>query len=370
VAVGVFSAFVVGTLDRGEARAATEIVGGDARVEARSGAQLPEGLSIDEVAGVELTAVAARTDGSLIGSGRISAAVDVVALEVPAWLDVVDGRALDATVPADLAAPPLLDAGTATSPAAAIIGTETARRLGLALGDVAVLTVGGRSISVRVLETRGQFPGLGPVGEAVIVDLAAARLALQDDPLPARLAFVRMTAGAEPGLEAEVGRYGAVVALELRDEVLGNLRASPLVGAIRTGFGAAVLIALLYAVVVVAVATRQAVLARRRELAVLHALGLAPRSVVRLLAVEVGPLVVAALATGLGMGLVIALLVVPSLALGQLVHLAGPALLAGDPAVLLALGVAPAAGAAVAVAIGAHGIGRTDLADATRAVDA
>jgi putative ABC transport system permease protein len=222
---------------------------------------------------------------------------------------------------------------------------------------------------VRVLETREQFPGLGPVGEAVIVDLAAARVALPDDPLPARLVYVRMTAAAKPGLEAEVGRYGAVVALELRDEVLGELRASPLVGAIRAGFGAAVLISLLYAVVVVAMATRQAVVARRRELAVLHALGLAPRSVVRLLAVEVAPLVVAALATGIGMGLVIAWLVVPSLALGNLVHLAGPAVLAGDLSVLVALGVAPAAGAVVAVAIGAHGIGHADLATATRAVD-
>jgi putative ABC transport system permease protein len=369
VAVGVFSAFVVGTLDRGEARAASEVVGADARVEGRGGAQLPEALHLGEIVGVERTAVAARTEGSLIGAGKISASVDLVALEVPAWLDVVEGRALDVTVPAGLAAPPLLDAGNATSPVAAIVGTETAGRLGLAPGDVALLTVGGRSVTVRALEMRAQFPGLGPVGEAVIVDLAAARVALPDNPLPARLVFVRAPAVAKPAVEAEVARYGAVVALELRDDVLDELRASPLVGAIRIGFGVAVLISLLYALAVVAVATRQAVLARRRELAVLHALGLAPRSVVRLLAVEVGPLVVAALATGIGMGLVIAWLVVPNLALGQLVHLASPAVLAGEPLVLLALGIAPAAGAAVAVAIGAYGIEHTDLADATRAVD-
>jgi hypothetical protein len=63
------------------------------------------------------------------------------------------------------------------------------------------------------------------------------------------------------------------------------------------------------------------------------------------------------------------LVVVPDLDLEGLVGLARPAEIAGDPPVLLALVATPAAAALVAVAIGARGAGRADLADATRAVD-
>jgi putative ABC transport system permease protein len=369
VAIGIFSALVVGTLGRAEARAATEAVGADFRIEGRAGEQLPATLALGEVPEVEATAVAARTRGSLIGAGRIPAAVDVVALEVAAWLDVVEGRELDTSMLAALASPPLLDAGSPEHPVAALVGAETAGRLGLAPGQVGLLTVGGHTVSVRAVETRAHFPGLGSVGESVIVDLAAARQALPDVLLDPGLAFVRAPATAAPGLEAAVGRFGASVTLASRAEVLAGLRGSPLAGAISTGFAVALLVALLYAIAVVAIATRQAVAARRREMAVLHALGLARHRLLGLLVVEVGPLVITALVAGIGLGLLTAVLVVPDLALGRLLGLAGPARLAGDPLVLLVLVAAPVAGAAVAVAIGARGVGRANLADATRAVD-
>jgi hypothetical protein len=202
-----------------------------------------------------------------------------------------------------------------------------------------------------------------------VFDLAAARAALPDVVLDPAIAFVRAPATAGPGLRAAVDRFGVTLTLASREDVLAALRASPLVGAIRTGFGAAVLVALLYAVAVVALATRQAALARRREMAVLHGLGLAPRSLGRLLAVEVAPLVVTSLAAGVALGLLIAWLVVPDLALERLVGLDGPARLAGDPLILLVVGGAPLVGAVVAVAIGARGAGQAGLADATRALD-
>ncbi len=369
VAVCVFSALVVGTLGRAEARAAAEAVGADFRVEGRAGAQLPQTLDIAGVPGVEATAVAARTDGSLIGAGLVAASVDVVALDVPGWLAVVAGRALDASVPPELVAPPLVEAGAPGSPVAAIVGAETLARLGLAPGQVGSLTVGGRPISVRAVEAGASFPGLGSTGGVVIIDLRAARVAFPDAPLSPSLAFVRAPATAAPGLEAAVGRFGPILVLASREAVLAEVRSAALVGAVRAGFGAAAVICLLYAVAVVAVATRQAVLARWREMAVLHALGLAPRSLGWLLGVEVAPLVITALLAGIGLGFVIALVVVPDLGLGQVVGRVGPAGLALDPLLLVALAAAPAVGAVVAVAIGARGIGRTDLADATRAVD-
>ena len=369
VAVGVFSVLVVGTLDRGEAQAAAERVGADFRVDAQGGARLQQTLNLAGVPGVEGIALAARTDGNLVGAGHIAATVGVLALDTPGWLDVVSGRALDRGVPPELATPPLLDAGTPARPVAAIVGAGTLGRLGVVPGQVAVLTVGGRSISVRPVEARSRFPGLGSLDDVVVIDLAAARVALPDVVLDPAVAFIRAPATAATGLRAAVDRFGVTLALASREEVLEELRASPLVGAIRTGFGAAVLVALLYAVAVVAVATRQAALARRREMAVLHGLGLAPRSLVRLLGVEVAPLVVSSLAAGVGLGLLIAWLVVPGLALDRLVDPGGPVHLAADPVLLLAVAGAPLVGAVAAVVIGARGAGRTRLADATRAVD-
>ncbi len=369
VAVGVFSTLVVGTLGQGEARAGGEAVGADFRVEGRAGALLPQTLDVGAVAGVERTAAAARTDGTLIGTGRVPAAVDVVALDAPGWLDVGAGRAVTTTVPPELTAAPLVDAGAPDSPVAAIAGPATLARLGLARGQVGTLTVRGNDVSVRIADVKPEFPGLGSLDGVVLLDLAAARVALPDVPLEPSLLFVRAPATAAPGLEAAVERFAGTVALASRDEVLAGIRASALVGAVRTGFGVAVAIALLYAVAVVAVATRQAVLARRRELAVLHALGMPARSLSRLLGVEVAPLVATSIVAGLGLGLAMGLLVVPDLDLAGLVGLAGPAEIAGDPLMLLALLATPAAAAFVAVAIGARGIGRADVADATRAVD-
>lgn len=369
VAVAVFSALVVGSVDRAEARAAAEAVGADYRVEGRAGERLPAGLEVAGVPGVGATASAVRTGATLIGTGKIPAQVRLTAVDVPGWLAVADGLALDPGLPPALSAVPLVDAGSEASPLPAIVDGATLARLGLAPGGVGQLTVGPRTAWIRVEAARDRVPGLGDIDAGVVVDLAAARVALPDLPAEPSLVFVRAPGSAAPGLRAAVDRYGALVALSSREAVLAGTRGQPLVGAVRTGFGLATAVAIVYALAVVALAARQAAVARRRELAVLQAIGASPRSLLGLLALELVPLVATALIAGLGLGLLIAALVVPELDVGRLVGLEGTASLAGEPGVLLAVAAAPVLGAVAALAIGASAARRVDLAAATRAVE-
>lgn len=369
VATGVFAALAVGTLDHATDRAAAERVGADFRVEQRSAGSLPGGLDLASIPGVEATATAGRADGRLAGTGRVSLPVDVVVLDVPAWIDVAGRLPLAGAVPAGLAGLPPVDAGSAASPVEALVGAATLERLGLAPGAVGQLTVGDRTATVRIAGTPEVIPGLGAADELVVLDRAAADAALPGVAPDPWAVFLRAPPAASGGLAAEVGRFAPEVTLVSREDALVELRAAPLAQAIRAGFGVALAVALLYAVAVVALASRRAIGARRRELAVLRVLGLPPRGLAGLLALELAPLVVAALVAGAGLGVVIAALVLPDLAVARLVGLGGAATLAGDPALLLLLAAAPVLGAAAAILVGARGIRRGDLADATRAVE-
>lgn len=369
VATGVFSVLVVGTLDGATGRAAAERVGADVRVEQRTGRSLPAGLDIAGVPGVERTATATRADGRLVGEGRISLPVDLVVLDVPAWLDVVAGLPLGDAVPGSLVAPPLLDAGSPASPVEAVVGAATAERLGLGPGGVGRLTVDGTTVSVRVAATARELAGLGSADEVVLVDRAAADVALPDLGAAPGVVFLRAPATAVAGIAAEVDRFAPDVLLASRDAVLAELRAVPLAEAIRTGFGVALAVALAYAGAIVVLAARRSAGDRRRELAVLRAVGLPARRLAGLLALEVAPLVVAALVAGAAIGAIIAGLVVPQLWLARLVGLEGGAALTGDVPVLVALVAVPVLAAAAAIAAVSRGARRDDLAGATRAVE-
>jgi putative ABC transport system permease protein len=299
----------------------------------------------------------------------VSLPVDVVVVDVPAWLEVAANLPLAGAVPAGLAGLPPADAGDPASPVEALVGAATLARLGLAPGGVGQLTVGDRTATVRVAGTPEVIPGLGAADEIVVLDRAAADAALPGIGANPWAVFLRAPGTASEGLAAEVGRYAPEVILASRGVAREELRAAPLARAIRAGFGVALAVALLYALAVVALASRRAIGARRRELAVLRVLGLPARGLAGLLALEVAPLVVAALVAGAGLGVLIAALVLPDLAITQLVGPGGVATLAGDPALLLLLAAAPVFGAAAAILVGVRGIRRGDLADATRAVE-
>lgn len=368
VAMGVLASVAVGTLALAEERAAAAAVGADLRIEASAGSTI-DADRIAAVAGVEAVAVAVQAGGSLIGDGRITGPVRVVVLDVPAYQRVVAGLPFDPGLPPSLAATPPPDAGTTSSPVPAVVGTDTAERLRLRVGDVASLTVEGRTIAIRVDATWPPAAWLGAGGDLVLLDRAAARAALDAFDGAATLAFVRGPGSVAPAIADAGGGPDAGVEVAARAVVLAGLRDAPLVGAVRTAFAAAGLLALLYAMAVVAMATHQAVVARERELAVIRALGGAERTVAGLLLVEVIPLVLAAVASGAVLGVAISAITIPDLALERFVDLPGPLRPALDPAWAAALICVPLVGALVAIALGARGARAGDLAVATRAME-
>jgi ABC-type lipoprotein release transport system permease subunit len=104
-----------------------------------------------------------------------------------------------------------------------------------------------------------------------------------------------------------------------RLEMLEELRTAPLVRGVGTGFVMAVLVAIAYAALATTAALVLVAAVRSRETAHLRTLGMTPRALVALAAIEHGPAVVAATVIGVALGVGVAWFVAPGLDLAGLI---------------------------------------------------
>ncbi|MFC4056452.1 FtsX-like permease family protein [Actinomadura syzygii] len=203
-----------------------------------------------------------------------------------------------------------------------VVTAETARRAKVGVGGtVTVSTVDGDQ-PVKVVAIAPALPSVPPDRPGVLVDLPTLtqrRLAQDGDAGP-------NTVPREWWAAVRDGRTGPAVRALTRDpswgevvadraELHSRLRDAPLgaalQGALVLGFGAALAFALIAFVVNAAVTAGE----RAREFAVLRAIGVGPRQVAGVLAVEQAYLVALGLLGGTVLGLVVARLVVPHVVL-------------------------------------------------------
>ena len=151
-----------------------------------------------------------------------------------------------------------------------------------------------------------------------------------------------------------------------RAELLAELRAGPLVRGVGAGFVLAVAVAVAYAALATTAALVLVAAVRSRETAHLRTLGMTPRGLVALSAIEHGPAVVAATVIGVALGVGVAWFVAPGLDLAGLIGSPIEVVLVIDWGVvgllLLALVGVLAIGIALSTWIGR----RSSLAGATR----
>lgn len=208
--------------------------------------------------------------------------------------------------PVSLSAPP----PAAVIPAIATRAFLSSRHIGV--GTVLPVSIGSASVPVRVAAAVKRFPTV--TGGAVVVDLAAVQSLLAhrgDTPLPVTGWWLR-TAGAAvpPAVKAALPAGTAVTARLRQDAALlrDPLAAAPQQAALATAVAMAVLAALGLSVSVAA-----SLRARRRESALLAALGIAPAAQAGQLCLEQLLLSLPAAATGAAAGAGLAELLVPVL---------------------------------------------------------
>ncbi|HET7168083.1 MAG TPA: FtsX-like permease family protein [Candidatus Limnocylindrales bacterium] len=333
VAIGVFSSVIAVTIDRGQVAAAWQEVGADYRIGGPNGGPIDASVDPRPIAGVAAAVpVLVVPTGAVAGEPDRQQGTTLVALDLLAHGQVMAGSPLVPTIPAAVLAAPSGDGiGGPEAPIPVIVSVHLPNGWSpLAVGETFQVAVGGRPVSLRVAAFLDAFPGVRRGTTFIVAPLASLAAWLGGPPIRPTAWLVRGGPAAGPALRAALADVPTVGSIVSRDEVLADDRAAPLVGAVGQGFlvalGAAGAYAGLAVVAVIALDAGR----RARELAFLRTLGLADRQAVGLTVVEHAPPALLSLVIGLGLGLVVAWLLVPGLGLDAFIGPDAPVVLSVD----------------------------------------
>jgi putative ABC transport system permease protein len=365
VAIGAFSSSMLATIERGQVAESWRSVGAAHRV--ASSAALPLGFDLSGVPGVE--AVAGAFVGQA-GIGRASASeVTLVAVDAAEYAAVTEGTPAETRWPGAFSASLTGERpGTTDRPIPAIVSRALARdsTADLGVGSRIEIELAARFATVEIVEHRDAALDLSAGSSFMIVPREPMQAAMRDRRLDTSVMYVRAPADAAGGIAdvlAGTERTGLLVSQAAE---LDALRGRPLVRAVEAGFSLAVAVSLGYAALSVILSMLLSGSARGRETAQLRAVGIGPRQVTGLAVVEHGPPVVLAMAAGLGLGVIVAWVVLPGLGLGAFTGAGRDPELTIDLGQLILLAAALAVIVAIGVALAAWAQGRPEPAAVVR----
>lgn len=327
----------------GQAAAASERVGADVRIVADALATLDAGWASPDPDA--LVVDAAVVDGAISGETG-GGAIDVVLLDAEAVAALADASSL----------PSLVWDGVAPAP---VITSSNSQALGSPeVGAGLTLTIERRGVAVTLADVDPQLLGFDDEdGRFAVIDEAAVTSVTGSTPEPT----VRLVDTDEPSAVAFSAQEADPTAtVTTREEVRASLAESPLALGVRVGFlvaAGAVGIATLLAVVL---ALAAAAPVRRREAAVLAAVGTTGRRIAAVAVAEVVPTVLLACAVGLGLAVAVATVVGARLDLASFTGTVGATTVGGPP--LLATVALVVTVVAISAAAAVLTIGRVDTA--------
>lgn len=332
VAFAVFASSLAGTVDVGQQRASWARLGADVVL---TGTGVDDDLAAAVAAepGVRAVVPALRWERSALQLGwQEPVTVTAYAVDLAAFAQARSGGGEPATHDTGL-----LDDVAHTPPGVPGTPSPLLVPAGVDLvGDGGGLALGVRgdaSVAVDLVGASSAVPSEGERDPIVMLSDAAVRDALPEGLPPgtgsALLVFTddddaarRVAADFAQAVVQDPDRPGLDLTPEIRTRsraaVLDELDASPLVQGTRTVITLGVLAAAAYGMFAVALALLAGAPARAQSLSILRTLGLKPRDAVRLLVVELVPLVLVALAAGVAAGLALLPLVAPGLDLRPL----------------------------------------------------
>ncbi|CAN5729006.1 ABC transporter permease [soil metagenome] len=209
---------------------------------------------------------------------------------------------------------------TVPGPVPAIVSEGFLDATGTGPSDVILVDVGGEPVELAILESSSLFPPLDPDRPFVIVDTHVLSLdwyADSGNELPSGEWWLALDdARASEVAETLRGAAGSTD-VSLRTDVARSLAGDPVALALIGALGLGALAALLLAAIGFLLSVGVAIAERVEEIAILRALGASRREVGDWLTVDGGVLLGFGITSGLGLGLLLAWLVLPFAALTQ-----------------------------------------------------
>jgi putative ABC transport system permease protein len=338
VAVAVFAAVEVETIDRGRTEVSWARVGADHRIDGNDGS-LPAGAAEAVAREADAVAEAWVSEGARVvtgGAGTLGG-VTVVALED-------DYAAVVARTPAGEPLP----SGGGRDAISGVVSGRPVQGAPIVLGRPFTVDVQGQRVELVAVERRERLAGMPAGAPVVAVPLSALRAALGERIVQPNRLYVR-GGDVDDLREAVPG-----TTMLSRGEVHRSLGASPLASGTTDGFRAGAVLGGMLAALTVILAAALTARARGRDVAYLRALGLSGRQALGLAALELVPPAVVALAIGIALGLAVPHLIEPGIDLTAFTgaepmitaDLTAVALLSGGLLFVLALAVLAAGASA------------------------
>jgi putative ABC transport system permease protein len=293
LAIAAFSATILRTLEAGQDRTGWRAIGAELRVDAPEDESLPFRL----VSRLESTGAVARAYIQDAGFREGSQPTLLLALDLAAYERVVGGSPAAVRFPRELRAPPPIPG---VVPALVSPGWPG--------GGFFHVELPSENVGFVAVAERATFPGVPSGTPFAVVSLRALEKAAE--PLPATRLYVR---GASAAVRQAVTEDAPRAAIGSRATVVAGLRASPLVDGSLRGFRGAIVLAVVYAGLAVALMAMVAGRSRARDLALVRTMGGSSRDAVVLAAAELTPFVAAALVLGIGLGIATPYLIAPGL---------------------------------------------------------
>ena len=331
VAIGVFSSILAFTLERGQTAASWQAVGADYRIDADRPNGLPETLRLAGVTGVEAVTGAVIDQSTRVsGFTERAASITIMAVDAPRYRAVLVGSPLTPPFAGEFDDPPVAsDTGTPTRPIPAVVSRRVPSDWpATTIGDTFEVGFRGQPMTVQVVDVAEATPGLPRAVPFLVVPFASLDAGWSAPALRPTVLFVRGSAAT--GVALADALDAEPVEVTSRHAVLASQQATPLIGAISSGFGLAVMAATAYAGLAIVAVVALDAQRRARELAYLRTLGLTSRQSGWLTFVEHAPPTVLALGVGVALGLGVAWLLEPGLGLGAFIGPEAPVRLQVD----------------------------------------
>ncbi len=202
------------------------------------------------------------------------------------------------------------------------------------------MEIADRPLVFTVVDVVDTFPGVPSTSSFVVVPFRALEAAAgPTGSVEANVLLVRGAADAATPLRAMVDAETASGVVVSRDERLSAMRDAPLVAAVASGFGIALLVAGGYAALAVAAALTLTAQRRSRELSYLRTLGMTERQVAGLTVVEYGLPTLVAIVAGVALGIGVAFLLEPGLELATFIGSEATVLLQIDWLAIVAVAI-------------------------------
>jgi putative ABC transport system permease protein len=238
---------------------------------------------------------------------------ELLAVDLPRYLPVIDGTPLDEPLPEELM-------GDAASPLPAVVSSALVADVnGVRLGDAFGVAIRGHTVELRAVAVRDTFPTLPVGGRFVVISFAQLEALDPESRLPSSEVLLRAPDDGAPALREAVTAAGPSLVLESRAEQTARFRASPAIASVIAGLLVAMAVTAAYAALAIASSLAMAGAARAAESAHLQALGLTRRQTMGLVITEHGSTIVLGFIAGTLLGVWLFSVLQPGLGLTALI---------------------------------------------------